>query len=144
MEIEKRLEKAKLGRKFWLSLVEKWKMDQSVYVVVLPGKEKNSHSLAMSFLLEFLKKKGAKKTVVLCCGEWELKRWMRTANISFMKCSEEEIEELIQFYCLYEFTTNLVIASLERPAGRLGVGMVGKNGLRKDEIFAGVVYGLTI
>jgi len=143
MGIEKRVVKAKYGRKFWLSLVEKFRIDQSVYVVVLPDKKKDNNSLAMSLLLEFLGRKGTEKTIVLFCDEWELEQQI-VKNISFMKCKEEEIDGLIQFYCLYEFTTNLVIASLEQPAGRLGLGMIGKKGLEKDEIFAGVVYGLTM
>ena len=56
--------------------------------------------------------------------------------------SQEQIEMLIQFYQLYEFAPNIVIASLKCPAGRMGEKLIGKKGLTADEVVRGIVYSL--
>lgn len=81
--------------------------------------------------------------MVLSYDEWVLgmkEQYQEFAQIE--QCKKEDIKALIQFYCLYEFASNIIIASLEEPAGRMGIGMVGKKGLSSEEIFKGIVYSL--
>lgn len=139
--MKKRIESAKLGRVLWLSLVEKYQINQFVYVIILPDIKKVYNAPALSFLPQFMKKRGAKKAIVLTFDEWVLEQQV-DENILLVAFEKDKLEALIQFYCLYEFTSNIVIASLEQPAGRLGYGMIEKKGLTSEEIFAGIVYGL--
>jgi len=143
MEIDERIEKARSGRKIWLSLVEEYQINQSVYVIVIPDGKREFNTFAMSSISTFLERKRAVKAVVLSNDEWVLQQQEQIKdNISLVKYEKKQIDALIQFYCLYEFATNLIVASLKQPAGRLGIGMIGKKGLKNGEIFAGVVYGL--
>lgn len=57
-------------------------------------------------------------------------------------CTRREMDALLQFYCLYEFASNLTIASLNVPPGRIGLGMAGHKRFTYEEVFAGVVYGI--
>lgn len=43
---------------------------------------------------------------------------------------------------MYQFTSNLLIASLEKPDGRRGVKLIGKKGFGREEILDMVVFGI--
>lgn len=55
---------------------------------------------------------------------------------------KEEMEALVRFYSLYEFTDRLIIGSLEIPAGRQGAAMIGKKGLTLREAVGAMLYDI--
>lgn len=143
MNIEERIAQANQGREFWLRLVKEQGINNICQVVLLPEKGKVYWESALKYLPDFLKKRHAKRGIVLTCQKELPKKYHETDdNIAFVVCKPEELQALIQFYCLYEFAPNLVIASLEEPAGRLGYGMIGHKNCSLEEVFTGVVYGL--
>lgn len=144
--IERRSQ-AEKGRDFWLSLVEEYKITTKEYVLLLPPDTPKYHEPALKNLEEFLVKKGAERAIVLYVGEasdeseYEKKISAYSAYIKDVKnIHREDYENLIRFYCLYEFTDRLVIASLEEPDGRLGKNMVGKKGLTLEDVVKVTLY----
>lgn len=141
--MDERIDMAKRGRKLWLSFVEANHISNAVYVVLLPSDNRDYNEPALFYLKRFLDKRGVKKAIVLTFDTWveeQQEKYCEWAQI--MKWDRKDIEALIQFYCLYEFSPNVVIASLSQPAGRMGDGLIGKKGLSKEEVFAGIVYSL--
>lgn len=141
--MDERIELAREGRLFWLGLIERYQIDNAFQVILLPDQGQIYWKPALKYLPKYLKKKHAKRGIVLT-SQKELVQTQskRNHDIVFALCKSEELLQLMQFYCLYEFTSNFVIASLEEPAGRMGTGMIGQKGLSLEEVFAGVVYGL--
>jgi hypothetical protein len=141
--IEERIQLASTGRTFWLEFVRKYQVDNTCYVILLPDENQLSHAIALKYLPHFLDKKHAKRGIVMSYDTY-IEPFQEHVNecVQILTCSKEEMEALIQFYCLYEFASNIIIASLEQPSGRMGMGIVGHKNLTFEEVFAGVVYGL--
>lgn len=148
---EKRLNEcrsqAEKGRDFWLSLVKEYQIATREYVLLLPLDTPEYHEPALKHLEEFLVKKGASRAIVLYAGEMpdaaEYEKKISEYSsyiIDVKKIRREDYENLVRFYCLYEFTDRLIIASLEEPDGRLGKNMVGKKGLTLEDVVKVTLY----
>ncbi|MBE5946733.1 MAG: hypothetical protein E7259_07330 [Lachnospiraceae bacterium] len=138
-------EKAQKGRLLWLELVEKYNIDDATFVVLLPDTNRRDNECAMKYTDAFLTQKYAKKALVLSHDEWVRNEGMKlTGNAEYVEFDRESAKALMQFYCLYEFAPNLVIASLTEPSGRLGEKLVGHKepALSYEEVFKAVVYRL--
>ena len=57
--------------------------------------------------------------------------------------SRKKAEQLMQFYCLYEFDERFVVASLDEPEGRNAYRLIGKNGTTASELIAIGVYRIS-
>jgi hypothetical protein len=55
-------------------------------------------------------------------------------------CPRKKAEELMQFYCLYNFDRRFFCASLDEPYGRNGSRIIGARGITAEEIFVIGVY----
>lgn len=141
--MEQRVMLARKGREVWLSLTEKYNINNMKYVIILPDSKRQYNEPALVYLKAFLDKRGVKQALVLTYDKWALsmkEKYQKFAQIE--QCPENDIKAILQFYCLYEFAPNIVIASLEEPSGRMGTGIIGKKGLSAEEVFKGIVYSL--
>ena len=55
---EERIMKAKQGRELWLKLVDKYHIDNTVYVILMPHSGEKYNGPVIKYLGEFLKKRG--------------------------------------------------------------------------------------
>lgn len=137
--------KAYEGRQIWLDLTGKYGVDDATFVVLLPGTNRKENECAMKYLDAFLAQKYAKKALVLSHDEWVKAEGMKlTQKAQYVSFDRKNAECLMQFYCLYEFAPNIIIASLTEPSGRLGEKLVGHKdpALSYEEVFKAVVYRL--
>lgn len=142
--MEKRIALASRGRELWLNMVENYHIDSNCQVVIIPENDIETQQTAIKYLPRFLQKMYAKRGIVLTWDGAFLNEPKQMADsIEIKVCPKNDIDAIIQFYCLYEFASNLVIASLKQPTGRMGFGIVAHKGLKFEEVFAGVVYGIT-
>lgn len=143
MQELEREELAKRGRKIWLSFVQEHNISNAEYVIIMPTDNRGYNESALLYLKRFLDKRGVKKAWILTYDPWVMEQQEEYCNYAqFVQWDKEDIQAVIQLYCLYEFSPNIVIASLEQPAGRMGEGIVGKKSLSLQEVFAGIVYSL--
>ncbi|MDE6615174.1 MAG: hypothetical protein K2K35_01290 [Lachnospiraceae bacterium] len=138
--LERRFEEARKGRLYWLYLLEKYKLDLSGYVLLIPDKEDIRH-LKKRFIQFIARKNGSKGVIVTCTGLVSNTEY-KEDNIYTEVCTEQETVNLMRFYCMYQFTPNLLIASLEKPEGRRGINLAGKEGISRQEILDMVVFGI--
>lgn len=138
--LEKRLEEARKGRLYWLALQEKYKLDATCYVLLIPDREDIVH-LKRRFLQYISNKHGSKGVVLAEDNIISQTEWGKN-NLYAEACTRQEAENLMRFYCMYQFTSNLLIASLEKPDGRKGEKLVGKKGLDRQEILDMLVFGI--
>lgn len=141
--MDNRIASAKQGRELWLSLVEQYNIGAGDYVILLPHDDKEINELALRYLDAFLEKRFSKRAIVLSYDSWVRENMETyTDKAQFVEFDRNKTKQLMQFYCLYEFAANLIIASLEYPAGRLGTQLIGHKGLSQEEVFKAVVYRL--
>lgn len=148
--LEKRRQQAQHGRDLWLSFVKQDELENGTYALLLPPDTPEYHEPALKHLPEYLKRRNAKGAVVLDVWEkededekQERERFLRTYSPLIQRVgfiSREDYEALLRFYCLYEFTDRLLIASLEEPDGRLGKNMIGKKDLTIEDLIRVTLY----
>lgn len=137
---ETRIKQAIEGRKTWLWLQKKYKLGVSDYVLLIPSEFENVLHLQIRFH-QFLMKKKARCGVILFPKGMK-PSFLEIETIEYLECDRNSIEELIRFYCMYQFTNNLLIASLTKPDGRMGEKLMRKKGLTRDEVLDIVVFGI--
>ena len=139
--LENRLEEARKGRMYWLALQKKYNLDFDSYVLLVPDKENIVH-LKKRFM-QYITGKRGNKGIILADNEIPgIDGVYKEGNLYIETCTSKEAENLMRFYCMYQFTSNLLIASLEKPDGRRGERLVGKKGLDREEILDMVVFGI--
>lgn len=144
--LEQKIEEAKAGRSFWLDLKSQYNLNASDYVLLIPDMNEDIKHLIECFLIYIKKKHGNTGLVVVPQKIQQniLINCVESDKLQLHICTEKQIEELMRFYCMYQFTSNLLIASLTKPDGRRGELLVGKKGFKRQEILDMVVFGLDI
>lgn len=145
MDMKERLCKAKRGREVWLSLCDSYNISGSSYVLIFPDRDFGYNEQALGHLQEFIEKKGISEIFLLADDGWLAACEVKLpAEAKVVRLESEKIDEILQFYCLYDFAPNLIVASLEKPSGRLGRGLIGKRGISAEEVFVKEIYGMNL
>lgn len=142
--LQKELEKAKNGKEYWLWLMETYNLSDGKYIILIPDAYTKDAYLSLLFLEDFITQKNIKSVIILSTD-----LIIKNVSILFSDKIEDVIiidnktkEEILKFYCLYEFSSRFIIASLTQPKGRKGIGLINTGKLCQAEIFAVIVYGL--
>ena len=128
---------------FYHRLIKKYKL-QRTKICLIPDQEGKYLGASLLYLDQMLQVQGYDSAVILTVpvlkkAEAEL----FSDRIELLKkISRKKAEQLMQFYCLYNFDVRFVICSLDEPTGRQGSGLVGKRGITQEEVFAVGVYGI--
>jgi len=111
-------------------------------VILLPSCDREINYLALLYLDDLLKSRKYKNAVILTHDPAVQKSaQLFSQNILCVTpFSRKKAENLMQFYCLYEFDKRFIVASLDEPNGRNGSVLIGKHGTTQEEIFVIGVY----
>lgn len=140
----KRVSEAEVGKRIWEEVVEKYQVDEKSNVLLLPENTPEYHEAAVKAFPEYLKKNGVENALILCTAERQnaVLDWLGKEAIPVIVYPAEEIDRLIRFYSMYEFTDCLIIGSLSVPDGRLGSNMIGKKGLSLESAVRVMLFDL--
>lgn len=126
----------------WHKVIKAKGIGGSTAVILLPSCDKEINHLALLYLDDMLKSRKHENAVILThdpavkkCAELFSKNILRIVSFS-----RRNAENLMQFYCLYEFDKRFTVASLDEPNGRNGSALIGKRGTTVEEIFVIGVY----
>lgn len=130
------------GFQIWHALLQTNQIKAYDLIFLLPSKVHQYNYCALALLDSFLNRKQRHKVFLLTYDEAvkESAFLFTDKNLEVIWFPREQAEALMKFYCLYEFTDQLIIASLEEPTGRLGKGFLKRPGMTLMELFALVVY----
>lgn len=122
------MKQAKKGREFFVEMFGKnFDIDTDRYILLLT-EEGEINRYIMSYLTRFLAKRNSKHitilyerdSVSLVVNEYLQKIEEQGIAVEQKKISKEQIEDLLHFYEMYQFTGKLVVGSLDKPEGRRG------------------------
>ena len=138
-----RIRRAYKGRRWWKKLVSKYQIDNTA-VILMPSKDSEINFYALLYLDQMIKSRNYDNALILTYDPVVKKcAYMFSQMIIDVKFfSREKAEDLMQYYCLYEFDNRLIVASLDEPYGRNGSAFIGRKELTSEEIFATGVYRL--
>lgn len=136
--IEKRLCLAQFGRKLWFQLREKYGITDRTYVVVIPSCEGQEDTYVINTMEHLINLKKPDKVIIIVAKQVSECKY---PIVDFIECTDEEISAILCLYSMYRFTPNLIIASLTKPDGRMGSGMLKKGNMDIEELFNMVSFG---
>lgn len=113
-------------------------------VVLFPSKNTELNFLALIYLDEYLNKIKRDDVIILACDERVISSAHLFSKLILKKqiFSRVHAENLMQLYCLYKFTENLTIISLDEPYGRNAYKVVGKYNTSLEEVLKICIYGM--
>lgn len=139
--MEDYIQKAKKGRTYWLDLVLQYHIDENMAVVLVV--DESDLELAVKCIPKYIEKKQISKILLLIpesAGKENLQDIYGCGYLEVL--SDNQMDDLLKFYGLYNFFPGFIIASLTKPPGRMGMGYLKKDGITYDEIFRTVVFDL--
>ncbi|MEA4924877.1 MAG: hypothetical protein VB084_06135 [Syntrophomonadaceae bacterium] len=140
-QLYKNLFKSYQGWYGWHKLVKKYKLGNTA-VILMPSCERDYNYNALLYLDQMLLSRKFDNAVILTHSAVVMKSASLFSDkiLGVEKFSRKHAEQLMQYYCLYEFDKRLIVASLDEPNGRNGSVLIGKKGTTLEEIFVIGVY----
>ena len=141
MDFEERKAIALRGRELWNKLTKEHEISNKDYVIIAPEDDESINQMTVKYIDAFIERRTLGRAFIVSSSPFYNNRTV-SDNVSIIMMSEEEVSSLIQLYELYEFTANIIFASLDKPSGRLGRNLSIKDGVETEDVFKSVVYGL--
>jgi hypothetical protein len=137
-----RLISAWRGRALWMRLRKRYDVDNGAYVVAFVEDEDALNEVALAHVQDLIADRQARGVVVVTDQKRVAEQAGEAADgvLAVELLADREIEFLLSFYELYQFTPRLFFVSLTRPYGNRLWKMVGVNGLTLDDLVCLSMY----
>ena len=122
--------------------VTKKGVGKNTAVILLPDCNHEINYMALLYLNDMLDSRKYSNALILTHDPGVQKSAALFSNkiLSVVPFNRKKAEDLMQYYCLYEFDKRFIVASLDEPNGRNGSVLIGKRGTTQEEIFVIGVY----
>lgn len=140
--IAQRLIAAWRGRALWTRLRKRYDIDDGAYVVAFVEDDDSLNEVALAHVRDLIADRRARGVVVVTDQAWVAEEAGKETDgvLGVEVLADREIELLLSFYELYQFTPRLFFVSLTRPYGNRLCQMVGVNGLTLDDLVCLAMY----
>lgn len=144
--LNKKFKKVQKGKSLF------WKLYNSIpninkketIFLIFPESDKEINYYGLLYLDEFLIKYNLRKAVIITNNNWGVKDLAhyskKIEKVFVVTC--DDVENIVCYYSLYPFMRNIRIVSLDKPDGRRGSNLLGRNALSKEKLIAMGVYFL--
>jgi hypothetical protein len=122
------------GSRLWAGIKRKYKVDQGVYVLVMPEDDAELNAAALGHIEDLIADRRAHGIVLV--GDCSLSHPMERSPgiVGTESWTGRQIDALIAFYELGSFTDRLLIASLTKPFGNGLHRLLGRQGVTKEDL----------
>ncbi len=138
----RRLTAAWRGRAVWVRLRKRYDIDSGAYVVAFVEDDHALNEVALMHVQDLIADRRARGVVVVTDQESVAEQAGRESDgiLAVEVLAHRDIEHLLSFYELYQFTPRLFFVSLTRPYGNRLWQMVGVNGLTLADLVCLSMY----
>ncbi len=138
----RRLTAAWRGRAVWVRLRKRYDIDSGAYVVAFVEDDHALNEVALAHVQDLIADRRARGVVVVTDQESVAEQAGRQTEgiLAVEVLAHRDIEHLLSFYELYQFTPRLFFVSLTRPYGNRLWQMVGVNGLTLADLVCLSMY----
>lgn len=130
------------GMLFYNKLQRQNKINKNTFIIIQRSGDEELTDFGNKYLEEFIKKNSLKDVVILTSDEYKKKLGIRSKNIKRLICSVERMDCLINLYCMYQFTKNILIFAPDKPNTNRLSKLISTDILTKEEAVAVGIYGL--
>jgi hypothetical protein len=140
--IVQRLSAAWRGRALWIRLRKRYDIDNGAYVVAFVEDDHALNEVALGHVQDLIADRRTRGVVVVTDQASVAEQAGKETDglLAVEILANREIEALLSFYELYQFTPRLFFVSLTRPYGNRLWQMVGVNGLTLDDLVCLSMY----
>lgn len=120
----------------WFKLRIRYRINYQKVVLVLPEEDDELNYFALAHLENWLKRKSAKKAIILTNQNNVLEMAKALAYsfpVQICICNDEEIEHLYNYYCFDKFFDNIVFIYKSRPLDNLLYRIIKETSINKEE-----------
>jgi hypothetical protein len=143
-QLRRNLWKAYRGWWYWRTTLKKYRKTdiKNTAVILMPEAHDRDNYFALRYIDQMLRQHKFRKALILTHSGTVKKsaELFSNAITAVVDCPRKKAEELMQFYCLYNFDKRFFCASLDEPYGRNGSRIIGARGITAEEIFVIGVY----
>lgn len=125
----------------WHKVITKG-VGKNTAVILLPDCNHAVNYMALLYLNDMLHNRGYNNALILTHdpGAQKSAALFSDKILRVVPFNRKKAEDLMQYYCLYEFDKRFIVASVDEPNGRSGSMLLGKRGTTQEEIFVIGVY----
>jgi hypothetical protein len=130
------------GRALWMRLRKRHHIDNGAYVVAFVEDDHALNEVALAHVQDLIADRRARGVVVVTDQEWVADQAGKETDgvLAVEVLANRDIEFLLSFYELYQFTPRLFFVSLTRPYGNRLWQMVDVNGLTLEDLVCLSMY----
>jgi len=113
-------------------------------VLVMPEDCDELNYYSLLYIDRYIKKNQKRNCVIVTNNKKVLTHCKDISNTvtEIFQVNSKKINNLIQFYCLYQFDTRIMFASLSKPNGRNAERILNKNGVSIEDIVSIGIFNL--
>lgn len=143
MDLQVDIESAKRGRELWLEIKGQYSFESiNDCLVILPLQEEKLNQAALKEIPDYMQRKYLYKAIVISIsGIPQTEQRQKSAKeqqIFFKRLEKMQCRQLLKYYCLTQFTKNVIVVSLEEPYGNGNI--IGKKGITLDDYVRNAVF----
>jgi hypothetical protein len=120
------------GKLLWTGLQRKYKIDEGAYVVLMPEDDAELNAAALGHVEDLIADRRARGVVLVHSGAAPAER--PPGIVGTESWTGRQIDALISYYELHNFSDRLLIVSLTRPFGNGLHHLLGRQGVDKEDL----------
>lgn len=136
MNLQIKISEAEKGREIWEIIKRKYQVTELDVIVIIESSDNELVSKSIECLRDYSDRKNLKREIVVCCSNEQIESSDDRRLIYEVK--KEELNNLLRFYRMIQFTKNIVVISLSMPFGNKGI--VGKVGITLEDYIRDAIY----
>lgn len=124
------------GRRLWAGLKRKYKVDEGLYVILMPEDDAELNAAALGHVEDLVADRRARGVVLVTQdrGEAEAAPAHPAGIVRTEAWTERRIDALIAYYELHNFSDRFLIVSLTKPFGNGLHRLLGRQGVTKEDL----------
>ena len=122
------------GRRLWATLERKYEVDQGVYVIVMPEHDPELNAAAVGHVKDLVADRRAQGVVLVADRSLSRPMLSEPDVVGSESWTGRQIDALIAYFELRNFSDRLLIVSLTKPFGNGLYRLLGRQGITKEDL----------
>lgn len=138
-QIDIRIENAKNGISIWKTLVKEYEIDTKTGVFQVTNQKE--YDIVRENIFQIKMEKNFDRILIICSNSLKLKE-IREGELITISLNDDELTSLIQLYCLFRFSSNYYLATIEYLNSSNEMGFLNKKNMEYEEVYKILALGL--
>lgn len=130
------------GMRFYKKMLGRQQFSADTFILIQRSDDDELVGYGNKYLPQFIDNNDFKDIIILSASEYKTKLGSGIPDMKIINCPLRRLDDLIRLYCMWRFTTNILIFSTDVPSSN-GISRLMSSGvLNKEEAVAIGIYKL--